>query len=363
MRSPSSPGVRRFFALLGANVAGLVAIALALEGGTRILGLHFPGLRQTDAALWTYDATKGWFHAPHSSGRVYMGGPDSGDVRINGLGLRGPEIERRKPPGVPRVLVFGDSFVFGIGVDEDHDFTSRLQARLAETSPRGCEVVNMGVSGYSTDQELLLFQELGAELAPDLVILVATDNDFAGNGADFAYGRYYKPFFELRPDGAPWLRNTPVPRLSRFQSAKLWLGQHSNLWNAARTRRSPNAAAQRLIAQLDVGQARPARADPIRLMAALVTAFDQAATAAGARFVMFNTGHRGERTGLFQLLRPYLTQAGIAQLGLEGFLGRERRRHPDLKWDFPDDTHWNVESHRLAADVVATHLRKEGFWP
>lgn len=339
----------------------LVGVVLVLEAGTRVVGLDFPRLRRSDTALWTYDGTKGWFHAPRSSGRVFMGGPDQGGVRINALGLRGPDVERRKPQGVRRVLVFGDSFVFGVGVDEDHAFTSRLQARLDETSRGGYEVVNMGVSGYSTDQEYLLFQELGARLAPDLVVLVATDNDFAGNLEDFAYGRYYKPFFEPQPDGSLARRNTPVPRLSRGQAVKLWLGQESTVWNALRTRRFASATLQRWVGQLEVGQTHPSRTDPIRLMAALVAAFDRAARDAGAAFVMFNTGHRGEKTGLFQQLRPFLAERGIAQLGLEGLLGRERQRHPELKWDFPDDTHWNVESHRLAADVAFTHLRREGF--
>lgn len=348
--------------LFGWNVALLIALCVAGEAASRVLGLRFPRLRQADTALWAYDGSKGWFHTPGSSARVYLGGPDNGDVRINALGLRGPRVERRKSPGVRRVLVFGDSFIFGIGVDERHVLTSRLQSKLDVAFPRQYEVINMGVAGYSTDQEYLLFHELGGQLAPDIVILVATDNDFRGNTEDFAYGRYYKPFFELGTDGSLSQRNVPVPRLSSSQGVKLWLAERSNLWNAFRTRRSEYEVVQRWLRHFEVGHPRRAGADSVRLMAALVVAFDRAARASGAAFVAFNTGHRGERTTLFQELRPYLNNQGIVHLGLEGFLGEARLKHPDLKWDFPDDTHWNLDSHRLAAEVIYTHLRREGLW-
>jgi hypothetical protein len=39
------------------------------------------------------------------------------ELRIDALGLRGPEIGARKP-GERRLLALGDSMVFGLGVDE-----------------------------------------------------------------------------------------------------------------------------------------------------------------------------------------------------------------------------------------------------
>ena len=56
--------------------------------------------------------------------------------------------------------------------------------------------------------------------------------------------------------------------------------------------------------------------------------------------------------------RSKLEAAGIAHLGLEAQLGDARRRRPELKWDFGDDTHWNVAAHELAARVMHLHLRK-----
>jgi hypothetical protein len=241
------------------------------------------------------------------------------------------------------VLVVGDSFVFGVGVDEPHLLTSHLGRLLGPAA----EVVNMGVSGYSTDQELLLFEDVGAALGPDLVLLFAVDNDFEGNARDFMYQAYYKPYFT--PAGVLALHNVPVPRLTRAQRARLWLGRRSNLWNAARSRWAPFAVA---VPQVTTD-------DELALMHELLRQFRRRVEDAGATFVLFNTGHRGERTPLFQELRPRLRRDGFRFLGLEGTLG-EARQQPG-RWDFGRDTHWNVDAHRLAAAVVAEYLRRAGL--
>lgn len=340
------------------------ASVFALEAATRIAGIHFPALSKAgdgERGLWVYHPLMGWLNKPASQGISFLGGPDRGQVRTNALGLRGREVVRPKPPGARRVLVFGDSFVFGVGVDDDHVFTARLEALLNDASPTRFEVVNMGVSGYSSDQELLLLEDLGTRLEPDLVILIGCDNDFEGNTIDFTYGRYPKPYFELESDGRLVRRNVPVPLLTRAQQARLWLGQRSNVWNAFRSMRSGFAPIQGLLDLFQVGHARRASVDPVRLMTALVLSFRDLATAAGARFAFFNTGHRNEETPLFQALRPALRQHGILFLGLEGSLSEARRSAPERRWDFGTDPHWNVDAHALTAEIVHAYLQKVGL--
>jgi hypothetical protein len=339
-------------ALAGA-VGGVALAFLLVEGVARFTGPRFPAIPRpgtSDRGLWVHDARKGWFHAPGSRGRAFLGGPDPGDVRINALGLRGREVARAKPPGVTRVLAFGDSFVFGVGVSEEHLLTSHLERLLGAGGAR-VEVINMGVSGYSTDQEYLLFEDVGAGLGPDLVLLFGVDNDFEGNARNFMYQAYYKPYFLAEADGRLVLRNVPVPALDRSQRARLWLGRRSNLWNAFRATGWTSDRFQ-VAASLETTD------DQIGLMHALLALFRRRVEDAGARFVVFNTGHRGERTPLFQALRPRLRRDGFRFLGLEGTLGEARARQPDRHWDFGRDTHWNVDAHRLAAEVVAEYLRQ-----
>jgi len=281
-------------------------------------------------------------------------------VRVNAQGFRGLDFARSKGSGTRRIILLGDSFGFGVGVDEPHTVTTRLaelvNADAELTLGHRVDVLNLSVSGYSTDQEILTFESDGAPLDPDVVILLMCDNDFDGNMQGFAYGRYYKPRF-LLDRGHVRLVDTPAPRGERRRPVRTWLFDHS-AFQAALVGWVDRPRLRRLARFLAPGESTRSSGSPEELMVALIEKLDREVAKVGAALVTFNTGHRGERTPLFQSIRPYLDRAGIANSGLEAQLGDARRRRPDLKWDFGDDTHWNVPAHDLAARVIHLHLRK-----
>ena len=346
--------------LASGNLAMFFGIVVLTDVSTNLLGFHAPALGRPGQAgafsMWVYDETKGWFHSKSTLGETGIDGRERFPVRINALGLRGPEIQLDRAKDAGRVLVFGDSYVFGVGVAEEQILTTHLARLLAPHFPSGIEVVNLGVAGYSTDQQYLLWQELGSRLSPDLVILVVCDNDFLGNTENFAYRQYYKPYVELEDDGGLRLENVPVPRLSRVQRAKLWLGRESNLWNFIRNRNAEHPKMRSLLRKLEVDVPRPPRA-PYRITAALVKSFARDVTTRGAFFLVTNTGRRGEDPALFQNLSRQLAQAGIHHLDLFPILDAARRREPDGAWDFRFDPHWNRDAHQLAASSVFEYLR------
>ncbi len=101
-------------------------------------------------------------------------------VRTNSCGMRGREIAIPKSENVFRIAMLGDSYVFGWGVEEDKSFVSLLEERLNEFtggSPR-VEVLNFGVPGYSTFQEVAAFNAIGKDFDPDLVLMYFIRNDF-----------------------------------------------------------------------------------------------------------------------------------------------------------------------------------------
>lgn len=113
------------------------------------------------------------------------------EFRINSLGLRDEEISPRKPVGVTRILMLGDSMTVGWGVEQSECFAGRLDGLLnaggdttTSSRPR-YEVVNCGwASWYTTDGAYVFLKHRIEELDPDLVILDFFLNDPA----------------ELRPD-------------------------------------------------------------------------------------------------------------------------------------------------------------------
>jgi lysophospholipase L1-like esterase len=120
-------------------------------------------------------------HAFPSDPRGYFDPDASLSYRINALGFRGPETTLAKPPGRFRIVGLGDSFTFGTGVRVEHTFLAVLEKRLAEAQgAEGIEVLNLGVMGFDTPQEVALLRQLGLELGPDFVVICFFLNDARG---------------------------------------------------------------------------------------------------------------------------------------------------------------------------------------
>jgi len=97
-------------------------------------------------------------------------------VKVNKLGFRGPETPIHKPSGTKRILIVGDSSVYGHGVSNEQTFGHLLDQAL----PSDFEVLNLGAPGYSTEQTLNLMEMRGWQLSPDLLIVANlwSDNNF-----------------------------------------------------------------------------------------------------------------------------------------------------------------------------------------
>lgn len=112
-------------------------------------------------------------------------------VETNSLGFREKEYPVERSPGVRRIVVLGDSYTLGVGVEFPETFTKRLEARLNRAGG-AVEVINFGVSGYNTVMELATFREVAAQFRPDLVIVAYVPNDAERVG----------PAGELQGDGS-----------------------------------------------------------------------------------------------------------------------------------------------------------------
>ncbi len=118
---------------------------------------------------------RAWTMTPHHDHYTYQH-----PVRVNALGLRGGEVEA-KQPGEVRVIALGDSLVYGQGVAEEDTLPAQLESRLNaggdKDSARKYSVINAGVRGYSTGQEMDLLAELRDKVEPDIVVLFWYWND------------------------------------------------------------------------------------------------------------------------------------------------------------------------------------------
>lgn len=92
-------------------------------------------------------------------------------VVTNGIGLRSPEIELQKPDSTYRILVIGDSWTMGYGVENDEAWPQQLQSILTESESLSIEVINAGVSGADPQDYLRILDETIALLNPDLTLV------------------------------------------------------------------------------------------------------------------------------------------------------------------------------------------------
>lgn len=99
-------------------------------------------------------------------------------VRVNALGLRGPDARPTPAPGVRRVLALGDSVTFGHQLPVEQAFPALLERALDAREPGRWEVLNGGVQGYDTAAELAWLERRGLALAPDVVVVGFNLNDY-----------------------------------------------------------------------------------------------------------------------------------------------------------------------------------------
>ena len=99
-------------------------------------------------------------------------------VRVNALGLRGPEATPEPAAGVHRVLALGDSATFGEYLTVDEAFPAVLEHELVARTGQRWEVLNAGVEGYNTEAELAFLTTRGLALRPEAVVVGFNLNDF-----------------------------------------------------------------------------------------------------------------------------------------------------------------------------------------
>jgi lysophospholipase L1-like esterase len=120
------------------------------------------------------DALAGW--RPRPGPQRSFGIP--GGTSVSASGLRGPEPAERAT-GERRVLLLGDSTVFGVMVDDAQTFAALLEGRLQALDP-SVRVLNGGCPGYSSWQALQVLRERLLPLEPDLVVVGTLWSDTQG---------------------------------------------------------------------------------------------------------------------------------------------------------------------------------------
>ena len=150
------------------------------------------------------------------------------EPETNARGFTSPERPYAKPPGTLRVACFGGSTTAGPAAWPHH-----LERLLNEALDQPVEVLNFGVSGWTSAEGVVAYSLLARSFAPDAVVLHHVNNDIRPlELGDFRpdYAHFRRPAALDEEDGTVRIRwswsDRLDDRLSRLSSlyvyARLW---------------------------------------------------------------------------------------------------------------------------------------------
>lgn len=386
---------------LGLTLGGLFMGVVIGEIGLRVARIEgYPKIGDlVDSApthFHTADPNLGWKLKPGASGKWNEEGASF--VQVNSEGLRDREHTKAKPPNTLRVAVLGDSFTEAIHVPVEQTFWSKLERKLgnceAVKGRKNVEVINFGVQGYGTAQELMMLRKKVWDYSPDIVILAFfIGNDVINNSPKLEYDRY-RPFFaydasgKLVPDMS--FRNlAPIDRNERAVSfvdrMPSWLVNNSRILQVIkkvdldRKKRELSEDFTELNTQNFKEPQDAAWQEAWRVTEGLIVTMRNEVVQKNADFLLVTIGDPMQVRPEAQIQKDFMTKNNIQNLfypdrRLEKLGAREGFRVLNLSEQFQGYTekyqlcahgfenyvpcagHWNELGHRLASILINRNL-------
>ncbi len=152
------------------------------------------------------------------------------EVRTNSMSFRMDE-EVDMSPDRDRILVYGDSFTFGWGL-EIEDTYFRLLKRAVEAGMPRLQLINAGVGGYSTGHIKKLMERHLPVLRPSAIVYFFNNNDLVDNA--IRDNDYQVTQYRFGEDGEVELTDvqpfSPWKRYLLNYTPYAWLNKHSHLF-------------------------------------------------------------------------------------------------------------------------------------
>lgn len=369
------------------SLAGVIFALAVAEIGLRLIGVSYPEFHRLDT-------TRGWAARPGVAGWWTVEG--KAYVANNGAGFRDREHGLAKPDGVYRIAVLGDSFTEARAIPLDETYWSIAGERLAACLGSPVEMLNFGVNGYGTAQELITLKDHALAYEPDMVLLALYTGNDIWNNSRALDGHEDRPYYTLE-DGALVLDDSNL-RSARFRTKMAWQDIKHALVNASRALQLIKEGYYRIKSRSKAGAAKrpePGPTDGIygapkdddwrtawAVTEALLRALRDAARDGGAEFRMVTLSNDiqvhpdGARREAFRAalgvdslfyadrrIAGFAKAEGIAAITLAPRLREYAEAGGVLLHGFdntvPGFGHWNSAGHAAAGAIIAEELCAE----
>jgi len=153
-------------------------------------------------------------------------------VTVNSQGMRADrEYSLEKPSNVCRIALLGDSYFMGYEVSLEDSIAGRLEARL-KNGGYDVEVLNFSVSGFSTSEMIIQFQQQVSDYSPDITFLQLNASDFQEN---IRAGLHrVEVDGAIVPTGATFLPGIKARDMLMRFAVYRWLIENSHFYSAIR---------------------------------------------------------------------------------------------------------------------------------
>ncbi|HYD50359.1 MAG TPA: SGNH/GDSL hydrolase family protein, partial [Terriglobales bacterium] len=299
------------------------------------------------------DPNVGFRMVPHYDGKILR---TDIPLQTNSWGFREREFGDPPANGL-RILTLGDSMVFGQGVLIEETYPRYLEGLLRQRLGVPVEVINGGIPGYGTTQEVKLFEQMVDVVKPDMVLLsIAVFNDVTDN-------------LKFSEQLHRWQGKRSLARQIR------WFFRH-NSQVYIMLRRYRAGVSGRQMMQIHAHQPSPRTQDGLRLIEESLQRLAAKAAERGiAVGVIINPAHKQasprvweETLAKYQLdatefgydqpnrrLIDFAEDQGIPMLDLLPVF----RSRPKENFYFTE--HWQAPGHRLVAEEVASFVERTGL--
>jgi GDSL-like Lipase/Acylhydrolase family len=259
-------------------------------------------------------------------------------------GFRAPTVPVSSRYDLPNIVVIGDSYSFGIGVDDGQEYPAVLAQLLAGQA----NVVNLGVPGYGLTQEIRLYYEFGRSFDPAIVLLQFSNNDPDDN--------LFYQVTEIENGRFVFRRDQSLSPL--MQSLKNFLGrsiiQRSQAYNFVRNIAYEAVRERAVVRALHQGT-NPANREPTNSKEdfhnAMLELFVQDLDRRGVEVVLIGVdGHLAQFPHVLAKVKE------LARHGLLTYVATEPWFRGVFDYNSPEGHQWGIKAHRIAAQQLAPIL-------
>ncbi len=274
----------------------------------------------------------------------------------NSMGFRGSsEYSLRADKNVYRIVIQGDSVTLGHGVGDRETYSYFLEEKFSLIGLK-VEVLNLGVSGFGTAEEIIQYENVAINYSPDLVILGYFQNDDMNNHVSQLYGLSDGELIRISSSFQPGLYMRDRIYKIPFYS---FLSQKSHLFTFIRTQASAliiNSLKEQNFSGIERKTNEGATEQASELTRRLLQKYAHTVTSSGSDLIILDITDKNMRTDF-----PVDVDFGnrVKTIATKPTFSENQNETERLFYEV--DAHPTVAGHQLIAQVLYEYILAEAF--